>query len=87
MVELIDAAQTGGVGVVGLLTGYLVMNWRLKRVEDKKVDTSTCEALHESLGHEIRDIKDAQVKMSDTQTETLRVVSETSGFMRAKFGD
>ncbi len=87
MIELIEVAQAGGSGIAGILIGVLAMNRRIKRVEDKKVDTIVCKISHEGLGHEIRDIKDTQTKMSDTQTETLKVVSEMSGFMKAKFGD
>ena len=87
MVELTDIAQTGGGGAAGVLMGYLAMNWRMKRLEDKKVDTTACSASMLGLGREIRDLKDEQKEQGVVQTETLRVVSKMSGFIEAKFGD
>ena len=80
-----EAAQTGGSGVVGVIIGAVGMYWRFKKIEDGKVDVTACNASHEGLGHEIRDMKDAQKEFSTTQIETLKVVHKMSGFLEAKF--
>jgi len=62
---LISIASAVGVGLIGVV--WAMLNFRLKKTDDTKVDKAWCKPTHDALYHDIADIKINQKEMKDKQ--------------------